>query len=164
MAVAWPLEKLDRLRALLDDWVGTPRKRTAHKAASLLGLVRHGAQLSNTGPFWSIRLQGQLSAASSSTAAAQMRKKHWWKWTRLKMDPTIMHDLNLLRHTLPPAEATDINPFHYWSRPIRLMIPREPNVVALSNTSYSGLGGWSPTWHFMWRLTRDDLLASNFDM
>jgi hypothetical protein len=164
MAVAWPLEKLERLSEMLDDWIGTPRPRTAHEAARLLGLVRHGAQLSNTGPFWSIRLQRQLSAITSSTAAAQMRKKHWWKWKRLKIDPTISRDLAILRRTLPPVDAANPDPFSYWSRPIGLMIPREPNVVALSDASYSGLGGWSPTWQFMWRLTRDNLLASGFDM
>jgi hypothetical protein len=164
MAVAWPLEKLERLREVLDDWLNEPRQRTAQEVARLLGLVRHGAQLSNTGPFWSIRLQRQLSAVTSSTAAAKMHKKHWWKWKRLKIDPTVMRDLDLLRQTLPPADATDTDPFHYWSRPIGLMIPREPNVVALSDASYSGLGGWSPTWNFMWRLTRDDLIAFSFDM
>jgi hypothetical protein len=164
MAVAWPLEKLERLSAMLDDWIGSPRQRTAHEAARLLGLVRHGAQLSNTGQFWSIRLQRQLSAITSSTAAAQMRKKHWWKWKRLKIDPTVLRDLAVLRRTLPLVDAADPDPFRYWSRPIGLMIPRETNVVALSDASYSGLGGWSPTWKFMWRLTREELLAFGFDM
>jgi hypothetical protein len=44
------------------------------------------------------------------------------------------------------------------------MIPREPNVVTLSDASYSGLGGWLPTWKFMWRLTREELLAFGFNM
>jgi hypothetical protein len=93
-----------------------------------------------------------------------MRKKHWWKWKRLKTDPTILCDLALLRRTLPLVNDTDPDPFHYWCRPIGLMIPHEPNVIVLSDASYCGLGGWSPTWQFMWQVTRAELAAFGFDM
>lgn len=164
MAVAWPLEKLQRLVDLLDDWLDNRRRRTAHETASLLGLVRHGAPLSNVGAFWSIRLQRQLSATTSTTTPAELKKRRWWRFKRLPIDRTVLRDLALLRRTLPRPDETNPDPFHYWWRPIGLMIPRETNVIALSDASYGGIGGWSPTWPFMWRLTRAELIATGFDM
>lgn len=164
LAVAWPLDKLRRMRSILDDWVLTPRDRTAHEAASLLGLARHGAPLSNIGIFWSIRLQRQLSTIVQRSGSAAIKKKRWWRFQKLPVDRGILQDLDIMRRTLPQPTEVAPDPFHFWCRPIGLMIPREANGFALSDASYGGLGGWSTTWSFMWRLTREDLIDHGFDM
>ena len=48
------------------------------------------------------------------------------------------------------------------TRPICLMVPREATHRVLSDASYVGIGGWSPTFKFQWRIFRKDLLAVGF--
>jgi hypothetical protein len=51
-----------------------------------------------------------------------------------------------------------------WSRYIGLLIPRIATHAFLSDASYEGIGGWSPDFKVMWRLTRDDLLLLGFPL
>jgi hypothetical protein len=164
LAVAWPLDKLRRFRAILDDWVTSPRPRTAQEAAALLGLARHGAILSNTGIFWSISLQHQLNTIVKRSGAAATKKQRWWRFQRLPIVASVIHDLDMMRRFVPDVTDAVPDPFDYWWRPISLLIPREPNVIALSDASYGGMGGWSASCSFMWRLTRADLVLAGFDM
>eukprot|EP00980_Cylindrotheca_fusiformis_P020527 scaffold7592_cov89-Cylindrotheca_fusiformis.AAC.1 len=53
---------------------------------------------------------------------------------------------------------------HLWSRSIALYLDRDPTHYVLSDASYLGLGGWSPDFLFLWRLTRDDLVSLGFRM
>jgi hypothetical protein len=136
----------------------------AQEAAALLGLARHGAILSNTGIFWSLSLQHQLNALVKRSGTSAVMKQRWWGFQRLPFDTVVLRDLELMRRFLPEPDAEDLDPFSYWWRPIGLLIPRTSNTIALSDASYEGMGGWSPTLDFMWRLTWDDLLAAGFDM
>jgi hypothetical protein len=163
MAMAWPMEKLERLRGLILVWLDSST-HTAIDAARLSGLIRHGAPLSHVGVFWSIQLQRQLGYLVKTDGAAAVRKKRWWRFRSFPDDLSVRRDLGMLLRCLPDITVADADPFSFWWRPIGLLIPREPNVQAYSDASYEGLGGWSPTFLFMWRLTRDDLLAANFDM
>jgi hypothetical protein len=114
--------------------------------------------------FWSIQLQWQLGALVKADGAAAVRKQRWWRFRRLPDDTAVRRDLGMLLRSLPETADVDADPFSFWWRPIGLLIPCKPNVVAYSDASYEGLGGWSPTFAFMWRLTRADLVAARFDM
>ena len=37
-------------------------------------------------------------------------------------------------------------------------------ATALSDAAYMGIGGWSPTFKFMWHITREELISASFLM
>jgi len=45
---------------------------------------------------------------------------------------------------------------------IALLIPCKLTSILLSNAAHSGLGGWSSTFHFLWRLTHADMVKARF--
>jgi len=45
-----------------------------------------------------------------------------------------------------------------------LLIKREPTATPRSDASYRGLGGWCYTFKFLWRITREELIALGFEM
>jgi len=52
-----------------------------------------------------------------------------------------------------------------WTRPIALLVPREPTHWLKSDASYAGIGGWTLSFGtFMWRITRDALVDFGFHM
>jgi hypothetical protein len=52
-----------------------------------------------------------------------------------------------------------------WSRPIALLVPRTATHWLKLDASYAGIGGWSQDFGtFMWRVTREDLIAFDFHM
>ena len=162
MQVSWPADKCAALATLLDDWLLHRTHRTPSEIAKLLGLLRHGAYLCPLGEFLSIRLQLTLSTATRKAGKSALHSKPWWNASKIHLDESLYSsDLLLLAQSLQPT--TNALP-SVWSRPIALLIPREPTCVILSDAVYSGLGGWSPTLLFMWRLTRAELIAAGFDM
>ena len=44
------------------------------------------------------------------------------------------------------------------------MVERDLTHQILSDASYAGIGGWSPSWSHLWRVTRDDLVHAGFKM
>ena len=159
MVMRWPVEKRRQLQQLLDS-VLTARPCRVHprQISSILGLIRNAASVAPLGIYLSLRLQHSLNDAMQQQGARPQRRR-WWRSAWVTIPPEAILDLIMLRGTL------DENPAHYvWNRPIGLLVPRSPTGEAYSDASYQGIGGWSPTYKFMWRLTRQDLIDMGFDM
>jgi hypothetical protein len=159
MRVYWPVEKRARALAIIDEWLRRRTSRSPAEVSQLLGLLRHGIAISPAGNFLSIRLQLLLSSIMTSTPAKKLGSQGWWHRNRVHISDEVFRDLRLLRATLV-GECGD----SLWSRPIGLLVPRVATATFLSDASYGGLGGWSPTFGMLWRLTRQDLLDHGFDM
>jgi hypothetical protein len=162
MTVAWPPDKRENARRLLDEWLGRRTARAPRELAQLLGIIRHGAFLSAAGNFLSIRLQWILSTsitASNISPTDSSRSRRWWSGNRLRIPPSVYSDLRLLRQSLQEPGATVL-----WSHPIGLLVDRSPTVTLLSDASYGGIGGWSEQLGFLWRITRDELIGCGIPM
>jgi hypothetical protein len=144
MQLIWPLEKRHRLADMINTLWVPPRSPEAHQlsltpteCASLLGLVRHGADVSPTGSFFSIRLQHSLDNAIRDGFRTNRRTRLWWQTKKVKMPLDAMIDVRALRRTL------DVNQYHpYWCKPIGLLIPREPRYETVGDAANEGLGGY----------------------
>jgi hypothetical protein len=162
MTVTWPPDKRESARKLLDEWLAERTARAPRELAQLLGIIRHGAFLSVAGNFLSIRLQWILSTSvtgSNISSKDRIGSRRWWAGNRLRIPPSVYADLRLLRQSLQePGAAVS------WSRPIGLLIDRTPTVTLLSDASYGGIGGWSPQLGFLWRITRDEMMACGLPM
>lgn len=161
MRVTWPDEKVQSLAAMLDDWLHTKSAKSPSQIAKLLGFVRNGAFLCQQGNFLSIRLQWTLNAELKKAGAARTQRKKWWSHNRVHIPREVFEDLHLLRAT---CFNRTTYAQHQWSRPIAMLIPREPTCVLYSDAAHSGLGGWSADLRFVWRLTRDDMVTMKFKM
>jgi hypothetical protein len=162
MTVTWPEEKRAAARALLDEWLSNRTSRSPREAAQLLGIIRHGAFLSVAGNYLSIRLQWVLSHHTSFAdlpSRGRLRARRWWSSYKLHIPDSVYNDLRLLRRSLEEPSAASI-----WSRPIGLLIDRSPTCVVFSDASYGGIGGWSGSLQFLWRVTRSELIQCGFSM
>ena len=65
----------------------------------------------------------------------------------------------LLRPTL-----TNLKWEHVWKRPIGLIVRRTHTIKTEGDASYTGLGGFGKTSHFMWRLSKKDLINAGIPM
>jgi len=160
LQVEWPGDKVDTLRGLLHDWSHHTTARSPKEIAQLLGYIRNGAFLCPMGNFLSIRLQWTLNGAIQKHGFKAVQRKQWWRSTKVHIPPEVTADLRLMLQSLFPQNASA----HSWIRPIAMLIPREPTGTVLSDAAHSGLGGWSPTFHFLWRLTHDDMKLAGFNM
>jgi hypothetical protein len=109
----------------------------------------------------SIRLTWTLSTAFNQSGQAAITNTRWWKFRRVRVDPDVYTDLHAL---LASLHAPLPGQHSVWSRPIGLLIPREGNASILSDATYQGIGSWSPTYDFLWRLLYANLLALRFDI
>ena len=76
-----------------------------------------------------------------------------WR-SKLRFHPSteVAQDLKVIESFITSPSAS-----HAWTRPIGLLIPRSPYVLAYTDASYEGLGGWSTKLRFQWRLSSADL-------
>jgi len=156
MTVTWPIEKRLRLRAIIEDWIANPT-RTPRDMAKLLGIIRSAGVLSPLGIYLSIRLQHHLNELVSTSGNGRHRR--WWKQKKFRVRQVVLRDLHTL---LPTLDEDPHNPV--WTRYIGLLVPRAPTSVIKSDASYSGIGGWSKHFQYMWRVDRGDLIAAGFNM
>ena len=161
MRVGWPEDKRQRLHEMLVDWLQNKKARTPSEISKLLGLVRNGALLTPLGSFLSIRLQWLLTEAIRASGRNAIDDKRWWRFQKVRISAAVYADLRLMLASL--EEPSNGAP-HIWSRPIALLIRRACTAKLISDAAYSGMGGWSPHFKFMWRLTREDLVACGFNM
>jgi len=170
MIMAWPVDKRAQLAQLIDAIVSrVPCIVTPKESSSLLGLVCNGTPVAPLGVYLSLRLQHALNEAiqwvwhrprHGRTPNGRFWRR-WYRQTHLEVAAHTIRDLRLLRTTL------DEDVYHpVWSRYIGLLVDRQPTHACLSDASYAGIGGWSPSdqLNFKWRLFRSDLVAAGFDM
>ena len=159
MTMAWPISKRRQLREMIDSILTDDVPRVhPRQISSLLGLLRHAAPVSPQGMYWSLRLQHSLNEAMKEHTARPWLRR-WWRQAWVLLPSEVCIDLRILRKML------DDNPGNpAWCRSIGLLVWRTPTGRACSDASYQGLGGWSHTFQFMWRLHRNDLIAIGFEM
>ena len=161
MTVTLPAEKVAELGAICSTWLsdGTRQRRTPSELAKILGLVRHASKVLPRSIFFTLPLQHTLSdaiARSKENRFLTASDSRWWKRTRISIPDHVFHYLQLLRTaTTNPAS---------WTRSIGLLVPRQATAVAYSDAAYTGMGGWSPHFGFLWRLTRSHLEHVGFPM
>lgn len=160
LAVSVPPEKVAEIRDLCDEWLADRSiRRTPVQFAKLLGLVRHLSQVMPRGVFCTLPVQHTLNDLLDSAKFRRQEPRslqRWWRNRAFRVPAHVFPYLRLLRTATESADN--------WTRPIGLMIPRDPTAVAFSDAAYSGMGGWSPTFRFMWRLTAAQLAELGFPM
>ena len=159
MTLGWPDDKRHNLLELIDRlWSRWPCKRTMTEIAAFLGLTRHACYVCPLGGYLSIRLTHLLADHARHAGMAAIRKKSWWKYHSVDITEDCLADIRLLRQNLGDQHKA------LWKRPIGLLIKREPTSRSLGDAAYTGIGGWSPAHKFLWRITREELIAMGFPM
>jgi hypothetical protein len=153
MMVTWPLYKRQALYLEIKEALRS-RNITPKQSASILGKIRAVGDIAPWGPYISFSLSEGLKAAARS---AFNTNRSFWHRGKIRLSKTIKADLNFLCEYLRAPEFSPI-----WSRYIGLLIPRLATHALLSDASYEGVGGWSPDFQVMWRLTREDLILLGF--
>ena len=157
LMVTWPYYKR---KALLDEIMAALATRsrciTPKLAASILGKIRSVYDVAPWGPYISFSLSEALKKA---TRAAFRNKRSWWARGKVRISASVREDLRFLCTYLSEPEFSPV-----WSRYIGLLIPRVATHQFLSDASYEGVGGWSPDFQVMWRLSREDLLLLGFPL
>jgi hypothetical protein len=161
MRISWPEDKQKSLHQLVSTILHDRRPQKAIDIARILGLVRHGAFLCPMGEFLSIILQWTLNEAVKAAGARRSSTSRWWRHQLVRLPSDVLDDLRLLRHCTTPTDKTTQS---VWSRPIALVIRRQPTATVLSDASYGGIGGWSAELGFLWRLKSSDLVSCGFDI
>eukprot|EP00980_Cylindrotheca_fusiformis_P021623 scaffold8482_cov74-Cylindrotheca_fusiformis.AAC.1 len=152
MTITWPQSKRERLHQELSAIMARDRHRryvTPKEMGHIIGVVRSASQVAPWGNFLSFNLENALIAAQ---AHARQRD-------RIFLSKVAIGTIMQLLETLVGPHCD-----HLWSRSIALYLDRDPTHYVLSDASYLGLGGWSPDFLFLWRLTRDDLVSLGFQM
>jgi hypothetical protein len=161
MRISWPEDKQTTLHQLVSGMLQERRPQKAIDIARVLGLIRHGAFLCPMGEFLSIRLQWTLNEAVKGAGARRSATSRWWRNQLVRLPSAVLEDMHLLQHCTLPTETTKPS---VWSRPIGLVIRRQPTATVLSDASYGGIGGWSSDLGFLWRLKSSDLVTCGFDI
>jgi hypothetical protein len=156
LTVTWPLYKRTALLQDILIALKSPDHVPPKVAASIMGKVRAAGQIAPWGPYVSFSLADAIKRACRQTFHST---KRFWTNGRIVFKPRVIKDLLLL------CEALDLPEFNpVWSCYIGLLVPRVATHRFLSDASYEGLGGWSPTLQVQWRLTREDLLEMGFNL
>lgn len=165
MLVAWPVEKRLQLADLLDDILRrNPCILSPKESSSLLGLLRNAAPVGPLGVYLSLRVQYALNGAIQRVWQEEGQQpprwwRHWYRRSRFLLPRYAVRDLSVLRSSL------DSNPSHpAWNRYIGLIVDRSSTHLSFGDASYAGLGAWSASFNFKWRLYREDLIDAGFDM
>jgi hypothetical protein len=160
MTVAWPCDKREALREIIDSHFQDQSKTLPLvQISKLLGLIRHGAFVFPLGIFFSIRLQQLLADCLARATNQQRKSSKFWRYTQLRLPHHTWRDLSILLRSLHDPHSTEL-----WTRHIGLLVPRCPTHTALSDASYQGLGGWSSCFRYLWKLSREDLIKFGFPM
>ena len=159
MRVIWPIPKRQKLLIFLDELLepqlDTPRRgSTPLQCSRVLGLFRHAAILSPRGTYKSLTFQHLFNdLIRAAPGAHQLRR--WYKRRLVYFPPSVLDELRSFRATI----SLDLMA-PGWSRPIALLIPRDPTITLRTDSSSNGLGGWSARDELdhMWRFTVQDMI------
>ena len=164
MVVSYPLDKKEDLLSLLtrEEWKLGQKYKVRH-LASILGKLRNLGQILPFGIHLSINLQLSLSTFIKSSIVKVTKTPHatmrstmraiWNPFRRLHLSKQAISDLQFLTTLLTSA------PINIWSRPVSLVIPRDPQFSAFSDACDNGLGGYSTPLNFQWR----DMITSIYN-
>ena len=159
----YPQEKRRTLLALLTDqpWDTTSTYQVP-RLARILGQIRHASQILPMGTHLSIHLQLSLSSHIKRTLRSnpvtgatphhrlvnlvKILKTAWSPHRRIHLHAMAISSLRSLTSLLVGAHES------LWSRPIGLLIPRQPHFLGESDACNIALGGWGETLNFQWRL------------
>ena len=158
MTVSWPLAKRQRLHDELTEILAQPHPRSVSPKtmAHIIGVVRSAAEIAPWGNFLSFNLQNSLTAASRNAFST---RRSWWTRTNIYLSSVAVATIEQLLETLLEPEGSPL-----WTRPIALYLDRDPTHTVYSDASYAGIGGWSPDFGFLWRLTYDTLIEHGFNL
>jgi hypothetical protein len=158
MTVSWPFFKRQRLFDELKLILQRPTRLyvTPKEMARIVGVVRSASDVAPWGTFLSFNLENALQKAA---ATGDSTKKQWWKRTTIYLSPVAVATIKQIMETLLVPENDPL-----WTRPIYLQLDRDLTHQVISDASYAGLGGWSPDFKFLWRITREDLVTHGFRM
>ena len=156
MIVLYPASKRKDLLTLLDAIdQSPPGPSTSLKTlASILGKLHHLSQIAPLGGFIGFQLQflikrviqTRLRRKIPSHSISRYMRAPWTSKTPVRLPPLVLLDLTLLRDFLRDP------PLHLWSRPIGLVVPREPDSTSFTDASTRGMGGLDETIGFQWEL------------
>jgi hypothetical protein len=158
MTVSWPFFKRQRLFEELDAILRRqkPLYVTPKEMARIVGVVRSASDVAPWGTFLSFNLENALQKAAANGDSTQ---RQWWTRTRIYLSPIAVATIKQIMETLLVPENDPL-----WTRPIYLHLDRDLTHSVISDASYAGLGGWSPEFKFLWRITREDLVYYGFRM
>ena len=143
MLVIYPKDKRADLLHKVSQHVWKKGTRTPVKLlAVILGKIRHASQVVPCGEFISFFLQECLNIHVKQFG----NKKAWSKYRQVFINSSAAFALNLLKSLLLCESL------HVWSRPIGLLVKRDPTFVQLTDASTKGLGGVCfDALNFQWR-------------
>jgi hypothetical protein len=155
LSLGWPIVKRQQLLDLLTAFL--PRKpdqsvrHHPRMIASVLGLMRNAGYVAPLCLYLLLRLQHWFNSQLSQYRK-KITSKSWWRNGLHKIPRSICADLSVMckNITLDPNDSN-------WRRYIGYLIERTPNSEAIQDAAHEGLGGWSSTFQFMWRITHDEL-------
>ena len=157
LTASYPVYKREKLLKLLSSfvWKGG-QSYPVRTLAQILGTIRNLAQILPFGVHLSIHLQLCLSdylkreiftqAPTPETLRTRI-KKAWESRRRVHISPFAANNINYIRDLLLHA------PDSIWSRPIGLLIPRDPHFICRSDACNVAMGGYCVSLPFQWRLS-----------
>lgn len=151
LLVIYPLDKRTALCSQVKDIVRSIDSQTmilVSMVATVLGKLRHAAQVLPAGNFLCFHMQESLNAHITRNGIV----KGWSKYSKIHLSQASKWALRLLLQCLQDEN----NPV--WTRPIGLLVPRDPHATPYSDASTSGLGGYCLILDFQWRIAIEDLL------
>ena len=116
--------------------------------ATVLGKLRHAAQILPAGNFLCFHLQESLNKHLEKWGVLQ----GWGKFKKIHLDKASKWALLLVAQCL----QDEFNPV--WTRPLGLIIPRDPHGTPYSDASTTGLGGFCFVLNFQWRYLVEDIV------
>jgi hypothetical protein len=141
MLVIFPLNKRVELHTLLDahSW-NVSQPIPLKLMARLLGKLRHASRVLPFGDFLTFHIQEDVNRFICCYGV------HGWHQS-FHFSRRCLWSVTLLRIFITGAAIEQ-----FWARPISLLVPRPADCLAYSDASSSGLGGFSDTLQFQWRL------------
>ena len=166
LLVTWPKRKCIELRdmiiALIRDSNGNDIRRPTcapKLVTSIIGKLQSASIVAPWGPYLAFPLMKLLRQSVHRSLAAGLSANRWWRHSQVRIGGQQCRHLSLITQFLENDKDPTL-----WSCPIALMVPRDPTVTLLSDASYAGIGGWSPTYGIMWRVMHQDLVDLGFPM
>ncbi len=157
MRVTWPWYKRKELHDEITAALAPRRPSlTPRGVASMVGKLCSASLVAMWGPYLSYGLALALKIALQSAFSCLRR---FWTRGKVWITKSMKKDMECIANMLLEPEFSPV-----WSQYIGLLIPRDATHQILSDTSYAGIGGWSPDFQIQWRVMRTDLLVLGFNM